>query len=80
MRAIVKVSVVAAAALVCGAAFAYTTEKYGEESGSFVYKVTCSDGSSQLVRNEKSNGKWCSGYTCYDSLDALMRRMFINCN
>jgi hypothetical protein len=58
--------------------FAYNVEQYGKESSSTVYKVTCSDGSNNLVRNE-NNGKWCSGSTCYASLDALMRNAFSNC-
>lgn len=58
--------------------FAYDVEQYGKESTSTVYKVTCSDGEHFLVRNE-NNGKWCSGFTCNESLDALMRNNFSNC-
>lgn len=59
-------------------ASAYRTEVYGKESMSTVYQVICEDGKKHLVRNE-NNGKWCSGSTCYDSLEALMRNAFSNC-
>lgn len=58
--------------------YAYDTEKYGKESNSTIYKITCSSGKNFLVRNE-NNGKWCSGSTCYNSLDALMRNAFSSC-
>ncbi|AGX87736.1 hypothetical protein Cenrod_1651 [Candidatus Symbiobacter mobilis CR] len=62
-----------------GSAYSYTTEVYGKEDMSTVYRVACENGKVQLVRQEKSNGRWCSGMTCYETLDALMRNAFSSC-
>lgn len=59
-------------------ATAYTLERRSKEANSTVYTVKCSDNKTIWLRNENS-GRWCSGMTCYGSLDALMRNAFSNC-
>lgn len=65
-------------AMIASNSYAYDVAQYGKESQSTVYQVTCNNGDHILVRNE-NNGQWCSGGTCYGSLDALMRNNFSNC-
>lgn len=79
MKKVVMMGVLGAGLLAAlQSASAYETKPYGKESGSTVYQIVCGNGDKILVRNE-NNGKWCSGSTCYATLEQLMRNAYAKC-